>query len=218
MRHPFFGVLLTAAGILAAGGLSSRAAAASQMAEPGRASIVVRTYTQPDSGGDMRTARRTASAILGRASIEVDWLECGLTADVTEASDACRQPLRWNELILRILPADSVDPRRHLSTLGFAFVDVDAGGGSLATVFTDRVALMAGSAGVDRAALLGGAMAHEIGHLLLGTNQHASRGLMRASWSSSDLRRSLATQWLFGGKEGDLMRRGIASRLPSAGN
>jgi hypothetical protein len=139
MRHPFFGVLLAAAGILADGGLWSRAAEASQMTDTSRASIVVRTYTQPDSEGDIRTAHRTASAILERASIQVAWLECGLPAEVTEVPDACKQPLRWNELVVRILPAGAVDDRRRLDTLGFAFVDLDAGGGLLATVYADRV-------------------------------------------------------------------------------
>jgi hypothetical protein len=216
MRHPLVGVLVGAAGILVAAGFWPRAAEASHTKESSRASIVVRTYTQADSEGAIRTALRTASAILGRAGVEVAWLECGLPAGVTEASGACTQPLRWNELVVRILPAGTVDPRRHLSTLGFAFVDLDVGGGSLATVYADRVGLMAQSAGVDAAELLGMAMAHEIGHLLLGTNRHASRGLMRASWSSTDLRRSLATQWVFDGKEGDVMRKGIASRLAAA--
>jgi hypothetical protein len=36
---------------------------------------------------------------------------------------------------------------------------------------------------------------------------------MRACWSSADLRRNRPTEWLFDGTEGDVMRRGIASRL-----
>ena len=213
MRSPWLvSVLVGTVGILVAAGFRPCAAEASTK-DSSRASIVVRTYTQPDSESAIRTARRTVSAVLGRVGVKVVWLECALPAEVTEASGACTQPLRWNELVVRIVPAGTAGPEDHLSTLGFAFVDLEAGGGSLATVYADRVRLMAHSAGVDTAELLGRAMAHEIGHLLLGTNRHASRGLMRASWSSIDLRRSLATEWLFGGEEGDVMRRGIASRL-----
>ena len=93
-----------------------------------------------------------------------------------------------------------------------AVVDVDAGVGSLATVYADRVRVMAQRAGVDNAELLGRAMAHEVGHLLLGTNGHAAHGLMRASWSSVDLQ-GYGVQWFFNGKEGEAMRRGIASRF-----
>ena len=37
-------------------------------------------------------------------------------------------------------------------------------------------------------------------------------GLMRAGWSAADLRRNRASQWLFGGREGELMRQRIATR------
>jgi hypothetical protein len=215
MRHTFWGLMVTAAGILiGAGGSSSPVVQAAAMTAPDRTSIVVRTYTQPASAADIRAARRTASAILGRAGIDVVWLECALPADVI-AADACTQPLRWNELLVRIVSAGTVDKRPDVDTLGFAFVDLDAGGGWLATVYADRVSVMAQGAGIDAAELLGRTMAHEVGHLLLGSNRHAPQGLMRASWSSADLRRNRATQWLFGGKEGEVMRRGIAGRFRS---
>ena len=212
MPHPCVGIVVGAIGILAAAGFRPCVAEGSTT-ESGQPSIVVRTYTQAHAAGAIRTARQTVSAILGRAGIEVAWLECGLRTEATELSDDCTRPVRWNELVLRILPAGTEDRQRHLNTLGVALVDLDVGGGSLATVYADRVDLTAQSAGVDTAELLGRAMAHEIGHLLLGTNQHASRGLMRASWSSADLQRTRPTEWLFGDEEGDVMRRGIASRL-----
>ena len=113
---------------------------------------------------------------------------------------------------MRIVSAGAVDGRLGVDTLGFALVDVDAGAGLLATVYADRVRVVAQSAGVDEAELLGRAMAHEVGHLLLGTNGHAAHGLMRASWSSVDLR-GHRVQWFFNGKEGEAMRSGIASRF-----
>jgi len=74
---------------------------------------------------------------------------------------------------------------------------------------------MARDAGIDSAELLGRTMAHEVGHLLLGTNQHGPHGLMRASWSGADLRRNRATQWLFDGQEAEAMRQGLARRAPA---
>jgi hypothetical protein len=215
MRHSFWGVLVASVGILGAAGLPSHAVEAAAVIAPDRTSIVVRTYTQPASAGDIRTARRTASAILGRAGIQVLWLECALPLETATAAAACRQPLQWNELVVRILSAGTVDGRPDVDTLGFAFVDLEAGGGSLATVYADRVWAMAQGAGIDAAELLGRAMAHEVGHLLLGTNRHAPYGLMRGIWSSADLRRSRATQWLFGGQEGEVMRKGVAGRFRS---
>jgi hypothetical protein len=163
----------------------------------------------------MRVARRTASAALEHAGIEVFWVECGLHAANQPAANACTQPLRWNELVVRLVSAGRADRRRHADSLGFAFVDLDTGGGWLATVYADRVEEMAGLCGVDAAGLLGRAIAHEIGHLLLGTNEHTTHGLMRAGWSGADLRRDRATQWRFGGRESEQMRRRLASRFRS---
>ena len=213
MRQEFWGVLVAAVGILGAAGVSSPVAEASQSIESDGTSIIVRTFTEAASASDIRTARRTASAILGRAGIHVEWFECALPGEVI--ADACNQPPQWNELLVRVVSAGAVHGPRDVDTLGFAIVDPDLGVGSLATVYADRVAVLAQGAGVDAAELLGRTMAHEVGHLLLGTNRHAARGLMRASWSSADLRRNRETQWLFGVKEGEVMRSGIASRFRS---
>jgi hypothetical protein len=218
MHHSFIAVLIGTVGIVVGAGVwPPTAEAFGSEPESPPASIVVRTYTQADSAGAIATARRTAGAILGRAGVTVAWIECGLPGAATAAAEACGRPLQSNELLVRIVAAGAEDRGHQATTLGFAVVDLDAGGGSLATVYADRVGRMASSAGVDAAELLGKAIAHEIGHLLLGTNRHASRGLMRASWSRTDLRRSLADQWLFGGSDSDVMRKGIAGRLYGAG-
>jgi hypothetical protein len=212
MRHEHPAVTVCVAAIVIVASLSSDAAATPAVIVSGDASIVVRTYTQAGSATDMAAARHTASDILGRAGIRVAWLECGAPGDGSTAAPACNEPLRSNELVVRIVPAGSADSQPRAGSLGFAFIDPDAGGGWLATVYADRVATMAQAAGADRAELLGRAMAHEIGHLLIGSNAHARHGLMRASWSGADLRRNRATEWLFGGSEREVMRKRIASR------
>jgi hypothetical protein len=45
--------------------------------------------------------------------------------------------------------------------------------------------------------MVGGVMAHEIGHLLLGSNSHSETGLMREIWSLKDLTRNRPDDWLF---------------------
>lgn len=87
-----------------------------------------------------------------------------------------------------------------------------ARGPYLATVYADLVTGVARGAGIDARELLGRAIAHEIGHLLLGTNQHASAGLMRAVWSRVELRRDKATDWHFLDSEAGSMRAAIAVR------
>ena len=208
MRHPWCGAL----GILLSG-LMPAAAEPSKAHDVDRASIVVRMYGQAESKLDDPTARRTAGAILERAGVQVFWLECSVHSEGNDAADPCNVTLGSNELVLRMVDV-GVTNASHMDTLGFAWVDARAGGGSLATVYADRVRQMARSAGIDEAELMGRVIAHEIGHLLLGTNQHARQGLMRASWSGADLRRNRAIEWLFDGREGEMMRREIARRTP----
>src|SRR6185503_14952467 len=63
-------------------------------------------------------------------------------------------------------------------------------GSLIAKVYPDRVASLARGAGADPADLLARAIAHEIGHLLMGNSRHSARGLMRAVWSREELRRN----------------------------
>ena len=50
---------------------------------------------------------------------------------------------------------------------------------------------------VSKGQILGHAVAHEIGHLLMGTNSHSSRGLMRGNWNVDELRAMAERQLLF---------------------
>ena len=85
-----------------------------------------------------------------------------------------------------------------------------AGIGRLATVYPDRVARLAEWAGVNSSVLLGRVIAHEVGHLLLGTTDHSPNGLMRARWSKLHLahQRSIRS-WGFSLEEAAAMRRAL---------
>jgi hypothetical protein len=63
-----------------------------------------------------------------------------------------------------------------------AYVLNETDRGWLATAFSDRVADAATRVGVDAGTLLGLVIAHELGHLLLGSGYHGGTGVMRADW------------------------------------
>ena len=217
IRHQSSAVVGASIGLLLAFCIPAGAAQVFEMKDSA-AAIIVRTYTQPHFAGDLEVARRTATAILSRARIQAAWLECGPATGLRGLSERCNEPLQPNELVVRILSAGSVAAGPAGDTLGFAFVDLEGCGGSLATIYADRVRAMAGNAGASAADILGKAMAHEIGHLLLGTNRHASNGLMRASWSGPELRRDRPDQWLFDKREGEGMRQRLATRSEAERN
>jgi hypothetical protein len=105
----------------------------------------------------------------------------------------------------------STSPRGELE-LGYSLIDTSRAAGALATVYVDRVQWLCAQARVPSAIIVGMAMAHEIGHLLLGTNAHGTAGLMRAVWSYRELQRRDPLDWTFTDGEAARMIRALRER------
>jgi hypothetical protein len=82
--------------------------------------------------------------------------------------------------------------------------------GWLATLFSDRIDQAAARVGVEPGTLLGRVLAHEVGHLLLGTDYHGDAGVMLGEWPDS-LIGGEARTWRFSMREAERMRRVLAS-------
>ena len=163
-------------------------------------SLVVRIYDGYHVPADhLAKARATVEGILLKgAGVGVTWPSC-----------PCRTPVSAGELVVRIAAASPASPP---GALGFSLVDVGSRTGTLATVYADRVQAMAALAGVDHGELLGRVIAHEIAHLLIGTNDHSARGLMRGGWKASELVRQRRSDWLLSGAEGRQIRQAVSRR------
>jgi hypothetical protein len=79
-------------------------------------------------------------------------------------------------------------------------------GSQVAYVFYRRVADQAERYSIAAAAVLASTMAHEVGHLLLPTPDHARDGLMRACWDYAEFLRAANGQLRFSAGEGTLIR------------
>lgn len=77
-------------------------------------------------------------------------------------------------------------------SLGFALPFARTG--AHVVILYDRVEALARRTSIPADTILGDAMAHEIGHVLLGSSPHATAGLMQANWDAGALR--LASQGL----------------------
>jgi hypothetical protein len=178
--------------------------------------LTARFYSGVDlSASDRAAATDVAGRILKAADIDVLWRDCSGTASHGDpASAACLRPPTADEVIVRLIfaPTSRARSRVNGDSLGDAYVDTAAGTGALATVYVDRVSLMASTAGIDAATLVGRVMAHEIGHLLLGTATHRSSGLMRAEWSTPLLQRRLANDWRLSRADAANAREGVVRR------
>ena len=80
----------------------------------------------------------------------------------------------------------------------------------MAVIFYDRVEELANAKVAGAGQILGHAVAHEIGHLLLGTIIHSSTGLMSSPWSREDLK---FARLLFTHQEAKKMRGEVIRRM-----
>jgi hypothetical protein len=98
---------------------------------------------------------------------------------------------------------------------GVAFLSAE-GTGCYSDVFYDRAADLQKAWKVSLTDILGTVMAHELGHLLLGSNSHASIGLMRARWQSEELSRAARGSLLFTEEQSEHMRTKLIAHSPLA--
>jgi hypothetical protein len=166
---------------------------------------------------DISAARAEADAIFRAAGIAPVWFHCGLVEGKSQdPGDRCQSGVGSDGTIVRLRRSSRLGESYRLA-LGEAQIDIHAHTGSIATVFADRVAITSDRAGANPPGVLGRVIAHEIGHLLIGTNQHSTNGLMRAVWTDLELRRSIGLEWQFSASEARCMRAEIARRSERAG-
>ena len=152
----------------------------------GNMRLAVHVYNQVAdlSREDQQIALDVASDVFSTISVDVAWTMCEPGMCLTPSAEA-----------LKLRLARSPDSGEASSgVLGQALIDARARAGVLATIFIDRTVRLASGLGIDHRTLLGRAIAHELGHLLLGTPAHGA-GLMREIWSRDELQGSRTSDW-----------------------
>ena len=161
--------------------------------------VVARVYdTTGLSDSARRRAMTTAGAAMVTASVEVAWVDC------SEPSAPCQTGPAPRDLVVRLVRGRSGADGQRVA-LGDALVDSGERTGLLATLYVDRVQRVAATLGTDEDVLLGRAIAHELGHLLIGTSTHARFGLMRGKWTNDELRRDRGADWRFSARDAVLI-------------
>jgi len=127
-------------------------------------------------------AQENVSQIFWKSGIQIHWMLCGHEDESPEERSACSQPKLPEHLDVHIVGGC---PHLPSSVIGISYLSPE-GIGSQADVFYAKIAAFRQSP-AELSTLLGYAMAHELGHLLLGTNSHSPSGLMRADWRTKDL-------------------------------
>ena len=179
-------------GVLASGNAES--------ASPVRIDVIARIYNTARVAPLITdVALATATRLMSAGAIGVAWRNC-------DVPNACATvPAR--EFVIRLVRSRETTTDGNPFVLGEASIDVSQRAGVLATVYVDRVERMAELSEADSAWLLGRAIAHELGHLLLATNSHSPTGLMRAQWTSKEVRRNSAADWILARRDAEAIRR-----------
>ena len=156
------------------------------------------------------TSLAVATSILNTAGLGIEWLACEMPAGIDIYP--CARPVESAELIVHLTRGPSETPARRVE-LGHSLVDTGARAGSLATIYVDRAARFAREWRAREGVVIGRAVAHELGHLLLGTGRHTDTGLMRAVWTPAANRPEVARDWSFTREDAAAMRDMVRLRL-----
>jgi hypothetical protein len=151
-------------------------------------------------------AQETASYIFAKSGIDIRWMPCGREDESVEERSACGQSEFPDHLDMHI-----VNSCPHLpgGVFGISYLSPE-GIGTQADVFYARVAAFRRSP-AELSTLLGYATAHELGHLLLGSNSHSLTGLMCADWRTKELTRMAQGGLGFGDEQAQRMKDKLAT-------
>jgi hypothetical protein len=109
-----------------------------------------------------------------------------------------------NALVLRII-SKPMSGLASPDALGYAVVASEDS--KYASVFRDHVLAATRTGRYSEGTLMGYAIAHELGHLLLGTSGHTRYGLMAGHWRNSELDRTEAGLLQFSPAESARLRK-----------
>ncbi len=160
-------------------------------------------------GAVLEKARGEAGRIYAKAGVEAEWVECG--ANGAGRSAACAGMGQPDRPVMKIMTR-SVDGQRSRGALGYAVVPEAGVLGTQAWVFFETVKEVADRDGADVPDVLAVAMAHELGHLLLGQNAHSGRGIMQGAWKKEQLKRAAAGGLTFTQEQAERMQAQVRER------
>jgi hypothetical protein len=143
--------------------------------------LVIGLYDYSDlSAKETVRLTETADLAFAHSGIQVVWRYCRGALAVASGT-TCEGEMQVNEIVMRLQPGGARSS--HIGSMGHTIVS--AQGGSYANVFVPAVRAQAEGFRIPFDLLMGYAVAHEVGHCLLGPG-HSHAGLMRGIWNRED--------------------------------
>jgi hypothetical protein len=135
----------------------------------------------------LAAAEDQAREIFRHAGLETVWMNCSPKLEREKLEPGSCYFSDTSHLTLKISPrVMNAQFRNRTDVLGTSYPD-EKGAGYFAYPFYDRIQELAQRRRLGHA-LLADVMAHEIGHLLLGSTSHSASGIMCAHWNYEELR------------------------------
>lgn len=169
------------------------------------------------SSGALAQTEAEAARIFQLGGIEIQWLDCPLSPAEASQFPACQVPPGPTRLALRILSQAMAERLRQAQdSFGFALYPDDGSFATIANVFAHDAEQLANRRGMPQGVILGHLVAHELGHLLLGTGSHSSSGIMHVPWHLKELEIVAQERMWFTSVEGEHMRTNVRVRVQAA--
>jgi hypothetical protein len=206
--HPVRRSFPLAAGLLVVLGFACADVSSARAADPSPTIRVrVTNYTEA-TPATVSKAEREAGRILGEAGLNVVWIDCQLKQTAANPTDPCQQELQPTDIVLRVLP-DHARNGVQDGAFGFAVLPV------LASVYFEHAVSLARNDGAEfeTPIILGFVMAHEIGHLMLGSNSHSDTGIMQGQWERKQVRQLMKGDLHFTAQQSKLIRAEGQTRM-----
>jgi hypothetical protein len=176
--------------------------------------MVIRVYDYEHlSLASVARAQRRVTEIYSTIGVQTEWRDV-MRPSVTQPFDPSTIP-DAEDLLVIVLSSEMARHKQFSDNVLGTAVVTPHNGGRIAYVLFDRLKDMARVAGADPMDVMGVVIAHELGHLMLPGQGHASVGLMRATWSPRELRSAFQGQTPFTDAQADTIR-GRLVRMASA--
>lgn len=199
--------------IMATGAVEPASARNRTATESGAVTITLRVYDYVRVNRPrLLAAESEATEILAQAGLEARWVDCPTSQAELDNYPDCQSAWRATDFVLRVLPNAMVDSRTKWQEAMGSTLECDDAGTCTSNIFYDRVSGIAEESSATLPVLLGRAMAHEIGHLLLGANSHSRTGIMRPFWAGQELSLNAQVYLLFTPEQSRQMKTRLAAR------
>jgi hypothetical protein len=157
----------------------------------------------------LNSAKDRITAIYQITGIGMNWIECPVGDQDPSAYAACTEVWDATHLFLHLLP-------KATKTTKVEKVGESLLGARMAKIYWDRVREQAVRLQVEPEWILAYVIAHEVGHLLLGSNSHSPTGIMAGKWGREEIINISQFGLNFASQQAELIRAELQRRMLSA--